>query len=97
MYTFTGSRLALKVLASGGAHVSYDAVKNWSFNLYRTETQLPGVDIIDNQVLQRRWRVKLRNEVKCNVVTIVVLFKCRSVRAHPAWQNTDFCLHSAKM
>ena len=39
---------------------------------------LPEHDVIyafdNNQVLQRRWKVKLKNEVKCNIVTVIVFF-----------------------
>ena len=78
IYTLTGSKLALQILGSGGAHASYQAVKRWLQNLGTTETQDDLGDVIigfdNNQVLQRRWKVKLRNDVKCNIVTVVVSF-----------------------
>ena len=81
LYTLTGSKLALRILGSGGAHASYNSVKSWLTNLGTVESEEDDGDIIvgfdNNQVLQRRWKVKLRNEVKCNIVTVVVYFVVR--------------------
>jgi hypothetical protein len=78
MYALRGSKLALKILGSSGAHASYQAVKSWINSLSTKPTNLPEGDLIaafdNNQVLQRRWKVKLRNDIQCNVVTMVVFF-----------------------
>ena len=74
IYTLTGSKLALKILGSGGPHVSYNSVKSWLSGLAAVPATIPSGDFIaafdNNQVLQRRWKVKLRNEVKCNIVML---------------------------
>ena len=54
LYTLTGSRLALKIMGSGGAHASYQAVKSWLTSLahqlhqrYQKKTY-PHLNIISN-------------------------------------------------
>jgi Tfp pilus assembly protein PilN len=78
LYSMTGSRLALKVLGAGGAHSSYNAVKTWLDSLASSEVKVMAGDLIiafdNNQILQRRWKVQLRNGVHCHVVTVVVHF-----------------------
>jgi len=53
-------------------------VKSWLASLASTPPTVPEGDLViafdNNQVLQRRWKVKLRNEVKCNIVMVVVSF-----------------------
>ena len=82
LYTLTGSKLALRILGSGGAHASYQSVKAWLAGLSSQTQAVPSGDVIatfdNNQVLQRRWKVKLRNEVKCNIVTVIAFFKISS-------------------
>ena len=79
LYTLTGSKLALQVIGSGGPHASYQTVKSWLATLGDVPPEVQDGDLIvafdNNQVLQRRWKVQLRNEVKCNIVTIVVFFR----------------------
>ena len=41
---------------------------------YRWTTAPAIIAFDNNQVLQRRWRVKLNNQVHCNIVTVVVCF-----------------------
>ena len=76
LYIFTGSRLALKMMGSGGAYASYQAVKSWLTSLASNPPEVPNGDLVlafdNNQVLQRRWKVRLRNGVKCNIVTVLV-------------------------
>lgn len=77
LYTLTGSKLALTILGSAGAHASYKSVKFWLGSLASQTPEIPEGDLIvafDNQVLQRRWKVMLRNEVKCSIVTVVASF-----------------------
>ena len=53
-------------------------MKSWLATHRSTICAVPHGDIViafdNNQVLQRRWKVRLSNEVKCNIVTIVVVF-----------------------
>ena len=78
LYALTGSSLTLKILGSGGPRASYKVVKEWLASLGSTVSEVPEGDLIvafdNNQVLQRRWKVRLKNEVKSNIVTIVVFF-----------------------
>lgn len=78
LYALTGSRLALKIISAAGPHASYQAVKNWLGKLAMQNQEIPEGDVIitfdNNQVIQRRWRVKLKHGVQCNVVTIIVVF-----------------------
>ena len=78
LYTITGSRLSLQILGGGGCHASYQSVKRWLQSLSIEKRQFPEGECIiafdNNQILQRRWRVKLNNQVACNVVTVVVSF-----------------------
>ncbi len=78
LYALTGSRVALQILASGGAHASYKVVKSWLASLGSTVSPVQYGDIIvafnNNQVLQRRWNVRLKTEVRCNIVTVNAVF-----------------------
>ena len=78
LYALTGSKLALRILGSGGPHASYDAVKIWLQQQSERSVDVPQGDVViafdNNQILQRRWKVKLMNDVKCNIVTIVASF-----------------------
>ena len=80
LYTLTGSKLALKVVhvSAGGSYASYSTVKNWFSNLSMKSFVIPPGKLVvafdNNQVLQRRWKVLLKNEVKCNIVTVVAVF-----------------------
>ena len=95
LYAITGSKLAFKMFGCGGAHASYDAVKSWLASLGSKPIEAPEGDLIiafdNNQVIQRRWKVKLKNEVACNVVTVVACFQLnndgalqRNVQFHPS-------------
>ena len=79
LYSMTGSKLALQLLGKGGAHASYASVKAWLRQLGVDTLDVPDGDLVitfdNNQVLERRWKVKLKNEVRCNIVTVVASFK----------------------
>ena len=78
LYTLTGSKNVLRLLGSSGAHASYTAVKKWLSALSDNPVIIPHNDCVvafdNNQVIKRRWKVKLKNSVHCNVVTVVVVF-----------------------
>ena len=87
LYTVTGSNIALKTIGPGGPHCSYSAVKRW-LNALSTEPPVcpMGDSVIafdNNQVLQRRWKVKLQNQVQCHIVTVIVNFELRK----KGWHN----------
>ena len=98
LYTVTGSNIALKTIGPGGPHCSYSAVKRWLNALSNKPPVCPMGDSViafdNNQVLQRRWKVKLQNQVQCHIVTVIVNFELRkdglaqSVLPKPdSWMN----------
>ena len=80
LYTITGSKLALTSIGAG-AHCSYQSVKSWLDSLSKNTPTFPNTDSVvafdNNQVMKRRWKVKLNNQVQCSVVTVVVNFELR--------------------
>lgn len=54
-------------------------MKHWLQSLSTIQDTVPLADIIvsfdNNQIFQRRWRVKLNQKLHCNVVTIIAAFE----------------------
>ena len=73
-----GIALSLQLLASSSPHASHKTVRNWLAQFSTTTSMSFSGDIVavfdNNQVMSRRWRVKLENKVFCNVITVVAMF-----------------------
>ena len=78
LYTLTGSKIGVNLLASSSPYPSYKTLQTWNDDLAKDKSNDPGQqtgDIAavfdDNQVLQRRWQIAVENNVRCNVITVV--------------------------
>jgi translation initiation factor 2 beta subunit (eIF-2beta)/eIF-5 len=82
VYSVTGSRLTLKTVSQGSPYASYDSLRKFLNTIIPEVSSTSDSDCIatfdNNQILQRRWKVKLSNQVHCSVVTMVVFFKFES-------------------
>ena len=95
LYSLTGSRTGLSLLAGGGSHASYQPVKTFLNNLATDKEQddIQG-DVVmvfdNNQILHRQWKVKCDGKFQCHIITMIVLFELdrngqlqRSTQFHP--------------
>ena len=79
LYSLTGSKIALALMASGGSNGSYKQVKKFLYYL-GTDSKLNLVgDVIfvfdNNQILHRQWSVKVDSKFQCHIITMVVVFE----------------------
>ena len=73
LYSFTGSRFALKKLGCSGAHGSYDSVRSVNTDEL-AEFGDVNIAFDNNQVLHRQWNVHIESKFRCHMVTMVVSF-----------------------
>ena len=94
LYVLTGSKLALTTIAAASPYGSYQTVKSWLSTLSNKPSKVSEGDLLavfdNNQILQRRWRVKLNNTVHCNVCTMVIYFE---IGEHGSLQHETLCPH----
>lgn len=72
---------------------TYDTVKRWLRSLGNTEPATPEKDVIavfdNNQIMQRRWRVKLNYEMHRDVVTMLIFPEMTASRdVHSQFQTS---------
>ena len=77
-YTLTGSSLMLKVMSGSTPGGGYKAVKSWLRELSGSSMDNQTGELLvafdNNQIMKRRWKVRLHNTVQCDVVTMIVIF-----------------------
>ena len=80
LYCMTRSKIGLKMLSAQTPHASYDTIKRW-LGLLSTQIRIqrPIGDIVlvidNNQVLKKKWAIRIENRCYSSVVTMVVAFE----------------------
>lgn len=109
LYCMTRSRTALQMISCETPHASYTTVQRWLSSLSEQhQIQRPLGDIIvaldNNQVLKKKWGIKVGNKCYNSVVTMIVAFeidrdgKCeeRKDLAPKSWRHVGFTPEKVK-